>query len=95
MVETIRATVNGIHPLKAAAVAALFFLITGWTARSITGEAVGIPAQVQILRATDARHTAAIDSLRTANRDIRRDLARVLCYAESQAGVRPVSECVR
>lgn len=37
----------------------------------------------------------SVDSLRVTDRRIDDTLGRVLCYAESQAGVRSVAECIR
>lgn len=75
---------------------------TAWTARDVWGNQAALPERVGMLEGRVDRHAAQIDSLRArdAATNARLDhtnarLDRILCLLEAQAGVRPVSECVR
>lgn len=75
---------------------------TAWAARGAWGDQAALPERVGTLEGRVDRHAAQIDSLRArdAATNARLDhtnarLDRILCLLEAQAGVRPVSECVR
>lgn len=66
-----------------------------WSARGVWGEQGRLPERVGTLEATTRRHDQALDSLRRADREIVGRLERLICYAEAQARVRDIAECIR
>lgn len=67
----------------------------GWSANALFGQASKLPDRVSDLEAVTRRHTTEIESIRGNAGQLEKKVDRVLCYAESQAGIRPVSECIR
>lgn len=55
----------------------------------------GLPPRMQAIEVSDSTQSAAIAELKNADQRIDAKLSRVLCFAESQAEIRPVSECIR
>lgn len=58
MVAEIKDAVNGLPPLRAAAIAAVVFLVAGWGARGLTGEAATLPTRVSALEELQRRNDA-------------------------------------